>query len=830
MRDVLPELMRWWRAGDDGRGRHRRRDLPLGAPATRARRCSSDRAAKPSARCPAAASRGPSTSWPRRSWRRARRCSSATASRDDDAFAVGLTCGGILDVFVETVSQGTFPELGAVADDIDAGRPVAVATVIEHPDAGWVGRRLVVRPEGTSGCGDPTCRGGSLGSGRADAAVDRRRPRAARARAHRDPDLRPGRRAARRGDAGVRRRPRATPAHARLRRHRLRRGRRPVGSFLGYRVTVCDARPVFATGTRFPEADEVVVEWPHRYLAAEVDAGRVDARTVICVLTHDPKFDVPVLEVALRLPEVAYVGAMGSRRTHEERSRGCARPGSARPSWPGCRRRSGSTSAPARPRRPPCRSPPRSSPCGGVAVGAAPRPRRADPPPPHLSGRWGRRSPVSGPVEGVDLVRDPPGVGVGPGGGPGGADAVLAALAAVAALEEEHDGRREGAEGCDGDQGLKDGVRVHGMSLRGINELPTVAGMSCFVEFLPYCRHGPSLRGSAPPGTGVPLRVRRAGRGLRHRPHRRGHARLRLPGRAEAPGPIDARNGTTVTAPFGLEAAADADLVAVPASSSAQTPSAAVVDTLRAAVDRGAWVLSVCSGAFTLGAAGILDGRECTTHWRHAAELAELHPQARVDPDVLYVQDGTVITSAGTAAGIDAALHLVRTELGTAVATRSPDGWWCRPTATVASASSSTGRSRRPRPRASVRCSPGCSRTSTSRTPSRACAGASISPRTFARRFVAETGTTPHQWLTDSGCSGLVASSRRPTSLSTPWPGMPGSGRRRCCATTSRSAPGSPDGLPSLPPHPRLSAWPRPAGAPSHHLHTSRASAPRRGS
>jgi xanthine dehydrogenase accessory factor len=92
-----------------------------------------------------------------------------------------------------------------------------------------------------------------------------------------------------------------------------------IGSFLGYHVTVCDARPVFATHSRFPSADEVVVDWPHRYLKAEVAAGRVDSRTVLCVLTHDPKFDVPLLEVALRLPDVAYVGAMGSRRTHEDR-------------------------------------------------------------------------------------------------------------------------------------------------------------------------------------------------------------------------------------------------------------------------------------------------------------------------------------------------------------------------------------------------------------------------------------------------------------------------------------------------------------------------------
>ena len=91
-----------------------------------------------------------------------------------------------------------------------------------------------------------------------------------------------------------------------------------IGGFLGYRVTVCDARPVFATKRRFPDADEVIVEWPHRYLAAQAEQGLVDERTVVCVLTHDPKFDAPVLDVALRLP-LAYVGAMGSRKTHDDR-------------------------------------------------------------------------------------------------------------------------------------------------------------------------------------------------------------------------------------------------------------------------------------------------------------------------------------------------------------------------------------------------------------------------------------------------------------------------------------------------------------------------------
>jgi xanthine dehydrogenase accessory factor len=91
------------------------------------------------------------------------------------------------------------------------------------------------------------------------------------------------------------------------------------GAFLGYRVTVCDARPVFATAARFPAADEVVVDWPHRYLATQAEQNAIDSRTAICVLTHDPKFDVPVLQVAVRLPQVDYIGVMGSRRTHDDR-------------------------------------------------------------------------------------------------------------------------------------------------------------------------------------------------------------------------------------------------------------------------------------------------------------------------------------------------------------------------------------------------------------------------------------------------------------------------------------------------------------------------------
>ncbi|WP_372728375.1 XdhC family protein [Nocardioides sp.] len=234
---------------------------------------------------------------------------------DDDAFAVGLTCGGILDVYVEKVDRDTFPELEQVARDLADGTPIAIATVIEHPDPDRLGRRLLVRPDAGAGAGTS----GSLGSERADAAVHDDAVGLLAAGHH--ATLTYGPDGERRGE-GMRvfvwafaPKPRMLVFGAIDFAAAVAR----VGSFLGYRVTVCDARPVFATTSRFPEADEVVVDWPHRYLAAERDAGRIDPRTVIAVLTHDPKFDVPLLEVALRLPAVSYVGAMGSRRTHEDR-------------------------------------------------------------------------------------------------------------------------------------------------------------------------------------------------------------------------------------------------------------------------------------------------------------------------------------------------------------------------------------------------------------------------------------------------------------------------------------------------------------------------------
>src|SRR6476646_7903441 len=249
---------------------------------------------------------------------------------DDDAFAVGLTCGGILDVYVEKVDRETFPELGEIAADIEAGRPVALATVIEHPDPAWLGRRLVIRPEGMvrdvpaveTGDSHPERLGvsGSLGSERAtDAVTDDALGLLASGHSA---TLTYGPDGERRGE-GMRvfvwafaPAPRMLVFGAIDFAAAVAR----VGSFLGYHVTVCDARPVFATRTRFPDADEVVVDWPHRFLNGEVEADRIDSRTVITVLTHDPKFDVPVLELALRLPEVAYIGAMGSRRTHDDRT------------------------------------------------------------------------------------------------------------------------------------------------------------------------------------------------------------------------------------------------------------------------------------------------------------------------------------------------------------------------------------------------------------------------------------------------------------------------------------------------------------------------------
>ncbi|MET8131651.1 MULTISPECIES: XdhC/CoxI family protein [unclassified Streptomyces] len=251
---------------------------------------------------------------------------------DEDAFAVGLTCGGEITLLVRRVSPADDPAFGAVAESVSAGRPVTVATVIDGPAPR--GATLAVWPEkepgpdgtvsgslGSTGpdepdedAGPPGGVSGSLGSTGLDVAVtaDARGELAqgATGRRHYGPH------GERREDAvtvflhSFAPPPRMLVFGAIDYAAAVAR----IGAFLGYRVTVCDARPPFATPRRFPAGVEVVVDWPHRYLSGTT----TDARTVICVLTHDPKFDVPLLEEALRRP-AAYIGAMGSRRTHDDR-------------------------------------------------------------------------------------------------------------------------------------------------------------------------------------------------------------------------------------------------------------------------------------------------------------------------------------------------------------------------------------------------------------------------------------------------------------------------------------------------------------------------------
>ncbi|HET6356886.1 helix-turn-helix domain-containing protein [Streptomyces sp.] len=208
--------------------------------------------------------------------------------------------------------------------------------------------------------------------------------------------------------------------------------------------------------------------------------------------------------------------------------------------------------------------------------------------------------------------------------------------------------------------------------------------------------------------------------------------------------------GFTISTPYGLERLEDADLIVVPTAGSYPTREypEELLDALRRAVDRGARVMSVCTGAFVLGAAGLLDGRRCTTHWRHARDLAERHPQALVDPDVLYVDEGSVITSAGTAAAIDACLHVVRQEHGPETANTIARRMVVPPHRDGGQAQYID----RPLPRTS------CDTVGevlswmerhldVELTVEQLAARAHMSPRTFARRFQQETGTTPYRWL-----------------------------------------------------------------------------------
>ncbi|GAA2757704.1 XdhC family protein [Actinopolymorpha rutila] len=220
------------------------------------------------------------------------------AVSDEDAFAAGLTCGGTIEVLVEPADAALLHRLDAA---VRAQEPVAGVGVLGGAEP--AGTRLLVGAESTYGSLPMT-------DERAAALLAEVRTMLAA------------------GESGI------LPLTSRLTvlvQSYVPPARMLVfgatdfaaavssaGAFLGYRVTVCDARPVFATAERVPDAAEVVVDWPHRYLARECATGRVDGRTVVCVLTHDPRFDVPLLEVALRCP-AAYVGLLGSRRTAEDR-------------------------------------------------------------------------------------------------------------------------------------------------------------------------------------------------------------------------------------------------------------------------------------------------------------------------------------------------------------------------------------------------------------------------------------------------------------------------------------------------------------------------------
>ena len=220
---------------------------------------------------------------------------------------------------------------------------------------------------------------------------------------------------------------------------------------------------------------------------------------------------------------------------------------------------------------------------------------------------------------------------------------------------------------------------------------------------------------------------------------------------ASADGPaVRTINGFSLQVAHGLERLETADLIAVPAGAaytSREFPPG-MLDALRRGVDRGARVLSVCSGVFVLAAAGLLDGRRATAHWKHAEELTRQYPHLTVEPDVLYVDEDPVITSAGTAAGIDACLHLVRKEQGPEVANRIARRRVVPPHRDGGQAQYIE----RPLPVSGGDTVSGVlvwmeRHLDEETTVEQLAARAHMSPRTFARRFQQETGTTPYRWI-----------------------------------------------------------------------------------
>ncbi|MDX3525236.1 XdhC family protein [Streptomyces sp. ID05-39B] len=230
---------------------------------------------------------------------------------DEDAFAVGLTCGGIIDILVTpvTVDAPVRTVFRSALTSAARNEPAALTQVIRGP-AELLGKSLLVRPDGTyeGSHGDDQAVLDRTAAAQAHALLEA--GRTGTVEISEDGSLCPG---------GLALLVEANTPPARMivfGAIDFAAALVRVGKFLGYHVTVCDARPLFATRARFPDADDIVVDWPHRYLRST----STDARTVLCVLTHDAKFDVPLLQEALRMP-VAYIGAMGSRRTHADRER-----------------------------------------------------------------------------------------------------------------------------------------------------------------------------------------------------------------------------------------------------------------------------------------------------------------------------------------------------------------------------------------------------------------------------------------------------------------------------------------------------------------------------
>jgi len=218
---------------------------------------------------------------------------------------------------------------------------------------------------------------------------------------------------------------------------------------------------------------------------------------------------------------------------------------------------------------------------------------------------------------------------------------------------------------------------------------------------------------------------------------------------AAVPGPHCSPEGVLIDTPYGLDEVADADTVIIPANPFTGPPPDDLLDALRAARDRGARLLSVCTGAFVLAAAGILDGKRATTHWMHSEALAREYPKVCVDPKVLYVDAGGVMTSAGTAAGIDLMLYVVRLDHGAEVANAVARRMVVPPHRDGGQAqfvdlpvASANGHE----PLAAV-LGWMLEHVGDDLSVEHLARRAGTSPRTFARRFRAATGTTPHQWI-----------------------------------------------------------------------------------